>query len=102
MENQVTTRQYYERLICILSDCTDKVKRKPLSHDWVLGVLGVYRFFPILGASLEEPLFNTRRYGPLRGLTSSSCEGLQPLTKSYLCILALFRQFFMFSNNLSK
>ena len=41
MENQVTTWQCYQRLICILSDCTGKVKRKPLFDDWVLGV---YRF----------------------------------------------------------
>ena len=49
------------------------------------------------------PFIHTRRYGPLRGPTSSSCGGLRPLAKGFfgplckkknlLCFWANFRQF---------
>ena len=54
----------------------------------------------------------TRRYGPLRGPTSSSCGGLQPLAEGFFCplgkkrayyaVLAHFCQFFVSSSNLGN
>ena len=49
----------------------------------------------------------TRRYSPLRGLTSSFCGWLRPLAKAFkepftLLFWLCFRPFLVFSSNLSK
>ena len=43
---------------------------------------------PIFNCSLKLRLKETRRYGPLRGPTSSSCGGLQPSAEAFFALRA--------------
>ena len=53
--------------------------------------------------NLSIPSFiMTRKYGPLRGPTSSSYGGLQPLAEAYYDVLAHFWQFLVSSSNLGN
>ena len=63
--------------------------------------------------SLNDPsLIATRRYSPLRGLTSSSCGGLRPTAEAFFAlpakkrvfyaVFAYFRPFLVFSSNFSN
>ena len=75
---------------------------------------GVFYFSPhsdlyhvTLGSFLR--LLCTRRYSPLRGLTSSSCGGLRPRLflpfgqkRAYYAVLAHFWQFLVSSSNLGN
>ena len=62
---------------------------------------------------INYPFILTRRYSPLRGLISSSCVGLWPPAEAFFSlrakktfflypVLACFRQFLVFSSNLSN
>ena len=64
------------------------------------------------GIMIVLMITTTRRYGPLRGPTSSSCGGLRPSTegffspsgkkRAYYAVLAHFWQFFVSSSNLGN
>ena len=47
-------------------------------------------------------LIMTRRYGPLRGPTFSSCGGLRPSDKAFFALRAKKKLIKTFSSNLSK
>ena len=83
---------------------------QPDSASYMFVVNGKYieKYFPPSG-------FNgsTRRYGPLRGPTSSSCEGLRTLSeaffglrakkeRAYYAVLALYWRFLVSSSNPGK
>ena len=51
--------------------------------------------FQILKHQYNENLYNTRRYGPLCGPSSSSCKGLRPWGEFFLVVRAKKNVFFM-------
>ena len=90
-----------------------------LCVDWAAGLTkGVYVLIELFDLHKQQEvhlnkfyhcflysLFLTRRYGPLRGPTSSSCGGLRPRIfsgkkRAYYAVLALFWQFLVSSSNL--
>ena len=54
-------------------------------------ILSKFKYYPHQLTSPLPPLssisnlYNTKRYSPLRGPTSSSCGGLQPSAKAFFC-----------------
>ena len=49
-----------------------------------------------MNTSRDPPLNKTRRYGPLRGPTSSSCGGLRPPAEAFFALRAKKELFMLF------
>ena len=118
------TRQPASRSLTALFDSGGRKSHPPFEMSYNFLMPGIFAWMPVsvswlqgsfswvlgrLAWKLKSIFSTTRRYGPLRGPTSSSCGGLRPRLflpfgqkRAYYAVLAHFWHFLVSSSNLGN